>query len=195
MRSRNTSNEIYADVFGRCYGTPSIGLRYFNVFGARQDPEGAYAAVIPRWAKAMLNGRPIVIHGDGTTTRDFSYIANVVQANLLAATSSDPDVLGQVYNVAVGGKMPLDTLFATLRGLVLERHPDLVVPAPVYEGFRPGDIRHSQADIGKARRMLGYDPTYDVGSGLREALPWYEARLRQPAAGRREAMHGVDDGS
>src|SRR6202171_3832606 len=168
-------NEIYADVFGRCYGTASIGLRYFNVFGARQDPEGAYAAVIPRWAAAMLRGSPIKIFGDGETTRDFCFIANVVQANLLAATSRDPEVLGQVYNIAVGGKMPLNALFATLRGLVLERHPDLVVPAPVYEGFRPGDIRHSQADIGKARRLLGYDPTYDVGSGLREALPWYEA--------------------
>ena len=161
-------NEIYADVFGRCYGTASIGLRYFNVFGARQDPEGAYAAVIPRWAEAMLAGRPIVIYGDGATTRDFCYVANVVQANLLAATSRDPAVLGQVYNVAVGGKMPLNALFATLRD-------------------------HSQADIGKARRLLGYDPTYDVGSGLREALPWYEARLRRPTAGRREVMQGVDD--
>jgi UDP-N-acetylglucosamine 4-epimerase len=186
-------DEIYAEVFGRCYGTASIGLRYFNVFGARQDPDGAYAAVIPRWAEAMLDGRPIVIYGDGATTRDFCYIANVVQANLLAATSRDPDVLGQVYNVAVGGKMPLNTLFATLRGLVLERHPDLAVPAPVYEGFRAGDIRHSQADIGKARRLLGYDPTYDVGPGLREALPWYEARLRRQAAARGEVRQRADD--
>jgi len=186
-------DEIYADVFARCYGTAAVGLRYFNVFGARQDPEGAYAAVIPRWAEAMLDGRPIVIYGDGATTRDFCYVANVVQANLLAALSRDPDVVGQVFNIAVGGRMSLNELFATLRGLVSERHPDLVVPAPVYEGFRPGDILHSQADIGKARRLLGYDPTYDVGSGLREALPWYEARLRRPAAGRREAMQRVDD--
>jgi UDP-N-acetylglucosamine 4-epimerase len=186
-------DEIYAEVFGRCYGTASIGLRYFNVFGARQDPEGAYAAVIPRWTEAMLDGRPIIIYGDGATTRDFCYIANVVQANLLAATSRDPDVLGQVYNVAVGGKMPLNALFATLRSLVLERHPDLVVPAPVYEEFRAGDVRHSQADIGKARRLLGYDPTHDVGSGLREALPWYEARLRRQAAGRRKVVQRVDD--
>jgi UDP-N-acetylglucosamine/UDP-N-acetylgalactosamine 4-epimerase len=186
-------DEIYADVFARCYGTASIGLRYFNVFGARQDPEGAYAAVIPRWAEAMLDGRPIVVYGDGATTRDFCYVANVVQANLLAATSPDPEVLGQVYNIAVGGKMPLNTLFATLRDLVLERHPQLVVPAPVYEGFRPGDIRHSQAAIGKARRLLGYDPTYDVGSGLREALPWYEARLRRRAASPTEATQRVDD--
>jgi UDP-N-acetylglucosamine 4-epimerase len=187
------ANEIYAEVFGRCYGTASIGLRYFNVFGARQDPEGAYAAVIPRWAEAMLVGRPIVIYGDGTTTRDFCYIANVVQSNLLAATNRHPNVVGQVYNIAAGGRMSLDALFATLRDLVLARHPDLVVPGPVYEGFRPGDIRHSQADIGKARRLLGYDPTCDVGCGLREALPWYEARLRRRAAGRREAMQRVDD--
>jgi UDP-N-acetylglucosamine 4-epimerase len=186
-------DEIYADVFARCYGTASIGLRYFNVFGPRQDPEGAYAAVIPRWAEAMLHGKPIVIYGDGETTRDFCYIANVVQANLLAATSGDPEVLGQVYNVAVGGRMSLNMLFDTLRGLVRERHHDLAVPAPVCEGFRPGDIRHSQADIGKARRLLGYDPTYDVRTGLREALPWYEARLGRPADARREEIQRVDD--
>ena len=186
-------DEIYADVFARCYGTASIGLRYFNVFGPRQDPEGAYAAVIPRWAEAMLHGKPIVIYGDGETTRDFCYIANVVQANLLAATRGDPQVLGQVYNIAVGGRMSLNVLFDTLRGLVRERHHDLAVPAPVYEGFRPGDIRHSQADIGKARRLLGYDPTYDVRTGLREALPWYESRLGRPAGARREEIQRVDD--
>jgi UDP-N-acetylglucosamine/UDP-N-acetylgalactosamine 4-epimerase len=186
-------DEIYADVFARCYGTAAIGLRYFNVFGARQDPEGAYAAVIPRWAEAMLAGTPIVIYGDGATTRDFCYVANIVQANLLAAVSPKPEVLGQVYNIAVGGRMSLNVLFATLRGLVLERHPDLVVPAPVYEQFRPGDIRHSQADIGKVRRLLGYDPTYDVEAGLREALPWYEARRGRPAAGGADALQYVDD--
>jgi UDP-N-acetylglucosamine 4-epimerase len=186
-------DEIYAEVFGRCYGTASIGLRYFNVFGPRQDPEGAYAAVIPRWVEAMLHGRPVVIYGDGETTRDFCYIANVVQANLLAATSGDPEVLGQIYNVAVGGRMSLNMLFETLHGLVRERHPHHSVPAPAYEEFRPGDIRHSQADIGKARRLLGYDPTYDVRSGLRVSLPWYEARLRQPAGGRKEEILRVDD--
>ncbi|HEY2969076.1 MAG TPA: SDR family oxidoreductase [Casimicrobiaceae bacterium] len=186
-------DEVYAEVFGRCYGTASIGLRYFNVFGPRQDPEGAYAAVIPRWVEAMLHGRPVVIYGDGETTRDFCYIANVVQANLLAATSGDPEVLGQIYNVAVGGRMSLNMLFETLHGLVRERHPHHSVPAPAYEEFRPGDIRHSQADIGKARRLLGYDPTYDVRSGLRVSLPWYEARLRQPAGGRKEEILRVDD--
>ncbi|HXX84673.1 MAG TPA: SDR family oxidoreductase [Casimicrobiaceae bacterium] len=171
-------DELYAEVFGRCYGMASIGLRYFNVFGPRQDPEGAYAAVIPRWTEAMLRGRPIVIYGDGETTRDFCYIANVVQANLLAATTTNPEALGEVYNIAVGGRTSLNTLFDTLRGLVLERHPRLTVPPPVYENFRPGDVRHSQADIGKAHRLLGYDPSYAVGPGLREALPWYEGRLR-----------------
>src|SRR5262249_42042084 len=122
-------DEAYAEVFGRCYGTASIGLRYFNVFGPRQDPEGAYAAVIPRWVEAMLSARPVVIYGDGETTRDFCYIANVVQANLLAASSADPEALGQVYNVAVGGRMSLNALFESLRTLVRERHPQLVVPA------------------------------------------------------------------
>ena len=186
-------DEIYADVFGRCYGTASVGLRYFNVFGPRQDPEGAYAAVIPRWAEAMLHGRAVVIYGDGETTRDFCYIANVVQANLLAATSGDPEVLGQIYNVAVGGRMSLNTLFETLRELVREQRSDLTIPAPVYEAFRAGDIRHSQADIGKARRLLGYDPTYDVRTGLREALPWYEARFGRPVGARREEIQRVDD--
>jgi UDP-N-acetylglucosamine 4-epimerase len=186
-------DEIYAEVFGRCYGTPSIGLRYFNVFGARQDPEGAYAAVIPRWAGAMLSRRPIVIYGDGTSTRDFSYIANIVQANLLAATSRDPDVIGQVYNIAAGGRMSLDALFASLREVVRERHPDLVIPAPTYEGFRPGDVRHSQADIGKATQLLGFDPTFDVVSGLRATVPWYEARSSRPATGQRGAVQHVDD--
>ncbi len=141
----------------------------------------------------MLHGKPIVIYGDGETTRDFCYIANVVQANLLAATSADPEVLGQVYNVAVGGRMSLNMLFETMRGLVLERHHELTVPAPLYEEFRPGDIRHSQADIGKARRLLGYDPTYDIRTGLREALPWYEARLRGTSVASEEEIQRVDD--
>jgi UDP-N-acetylglucosamine 4-epimerase len=181
-------DEIYADVFGRCYSTASIGLRYFNVFGARQDPEGAYAAVIPRWVDAMLHRRPIVIYGDGETTRDFCYIANVVQANLLAATTADPQAVGQVYNVAIGGRMSLNTLFDTLRSLLRQRHRDLTVGEPMYEEFRSGDIRHSQADIGKARRLLGYDPVHDVRIGLEEALPWYEARLRHS-----EEIQRLDD--
>jgi UDP-N-acetylglucosamine 4-epimerase len=187
------ADELYAEVFGRCYGMASIGLRYFNVFGARQDPEGAYAAVIPRWVEAMLHGRPIVVYGDGETTRDFCYIANVVQANLLAATVREPAALGQVYNIAVGGRMSLNDLFASLRDLVRKRHPGLRIPPPVHEPPRSGDIRHSQADITKARRLLEYDPTYDVRAGLDEALPWYEARMQRVAAERKVEFQHVDD--
>jgi UDP-N-acetylglucosamine/UDP-N-acetylgalactosamine 4-epimerase len=167
-------DELYADVFGRCYGVAAIGLRYFNVFGARQDPQGAYAAVIPRWVAAMLNGTPVVIHGDGETTRDFCHVNNVVAANLLAATIADPDAIGQVYNVAVGERMSLNDLFHTLRELLAERDAAHGIPDPIHEDFRQGDVRHSQADITKARRLLGYQPTHDTQSGLRLALPWYE---------------------
>jgi len=175
-------NELYADVFERCYGTSTVGLRYFNVFGARQDPEGAYAAVIPRWVAAMLRGEAVHIHGDGATTRDFCYIDNVVQANVLAATA-DFAAGGQVYNVAVGGRLSLDELAAMLRDAIEHRHPGLTVPPPTHGPFREGDVRHSQADIGKARRLLGYAPTHDVRAGLDAALPWYEAQAR-PAAPR-----------
>jgi len=183
-------NELYADVFGRCYGTPTIGLRYFNVFGPRQDPDGAYAAVIPRWAAAMLEGRPITIYGDGETTRDFCYIANVVQANLLAATTADAAAIGQIYNVAAGGRMSLNALYTILRDLTVRRHPEACVPLPVYEDFRAGDVRHSQADIGKAHRLLGYAPTYDARAGLAESLPWYDD-ARSAAAPARVRVHGV----
>ncbi len=177
-------DELYADVFGRCYDFETVGLRYFNVFGARQDPQGAYAAVIPRWVDAMLRGTPIVIHGDGETTRDFCHVTNVVQANLLAAVNVGPGASGQVFNVAVGGRTSLNDLGRFLRELVLERHPGLRVPDPVHAEFRLGDVRHSQADIGKAQRALGYVPLMDVRAGLREALPWYEARsaANAPAA-------------
>jgi len=167
-------DELYAQVFGRCYGTGTVGLRYFNVFGPRQDPEGAYAAVVPRWAAEMLRGDAIRINGDGETTRDFCYVANVVQANILAAVAGE-EVCGEVFNVAVGGRMSLNQLAATLRQQIERRHPGLRVPLPVHGEFRAGDVRHSQADIGKAQRLLGYVPTHDVEAGLREALPWYEA--------------------
>ena len=174
-------DELYADVFGRCYGMATIGLRYFNVFGARQDPEGAYAAVIPRWVDTMLRGAPVVIHGDGETTRDFCYVANVVEANLLAATTDDAAAINQVYNVAVGGRMSLNELYATLRTLLGDRHSGRTFVPPVHEDFRAGDVRHSQADISKAKRHLGYDPAFDVRAGLVEALPWYEARFAPEA--------------
>ena len=169
-------NELYADVFDQCYAMATIGLRYFNVFGPRQDPEGAYAAVIPRWADAMLNGAPITIFGDGETTRDFCYIGNVVQANLLAATTDNAAAVRQVYNVAVGGRMSLNELFAILRDLTIARHSDVRVAPPIYENFRAGDVRHSQASIDKAKRLLGYEPTHDVRSGLAESLAWYDER-------------------
>ena len=184
-------DELYADVFGRCYGMATIGLRYFNVFGARQDPDGAYAAVIPRWVAAMLGGAPVVIHGDGETTRDFCYISNVVQANLLAAMVDDPAAINQIYNVAVGGRMSLNDLFGTLRGLLVERHPALRIADPTHEDFRRGDVRHSQADIGKATRLLGYQPTQGARSGLRLALPWYEGRPASPTVGRMQEMQDV----
>ena len=167
-------NELYADVFSRCYGLETIGLRYFNVFGARQDPEGAYAAVIPRFVAAMLSETAPTIYGDGETSRDFCYIANVVQANLLAATVDDPAATSQVYNVAVGGRMSLNELHEVLRDAIVERHPNLRFPPPIHAEFRAGDVRHSEADIGKARRLLGYQPQWDVRAGLRVALPWYE---------------------
>jgi UDP-N-acetylglucosamine 4-epimerase len=187
-------DELYADVFDRAYDMSTIGLRYFNVFGPRQDPDGAYAAVIPRWVAAMLEGAPITIYGDGETTRDFCYVANVVQANLLAGATVDAGATRQVYNIAVGGRMSLNELYRTLRDLVLERHPGVRIPPAVYEAFRAGDVRHSQADIGKAQRLLGYAPTHDVRDGLAEALPWYESRVkgsRAPPVRRRRAQ-GAD---
>ena len=161
-------NELYADVFSRAYGVPSIGLRYFNVFGARQDPNGAYAAVIPRWIAALIQGETVQINGDGETSRDFCYIDNVVQANLLAATVADPTAVNQVYNVAVGDRTSLNALFDQLRTLL-----DKPQVQAHHRDFRAGDVRHSLADIGKARTLLGYDPTDRIGDGLRKAMAWY----------------------
>lgn len=166
-------NELYADVFGRCYGVETIGLRYFNVFGPRQDPQGAYAAVIPKWFGSMLSGQPVYINGDGETSRDFCYIANVVQVNLLAATAQHPEAANQIYNVALGDRTTLNELFQAIRGLIAERRPELAIAPPVYRDFRAGDVRHSQADITKARERLGYAPTHRVPQGLAEAAEWY----------------------
>lgn len=164
-------NEIYASVYARSYGYRATGLRYFNVFGPRQDPNGPYAAVIPRWLDAMIAGTPITINGDGETSRDFCFVYNAVQANLLAALAPD-DVQGEVFNVAVGARTSLNRLFALLRnGLAAHGHAyDL---EPVYGPFRPGDVRHSEADVGKASRLLGYSATHDIARGLEDALPWY----------------------
>jgi UDP-N-acetylglucosamine 4-epimerase len=170
------ADELYAHAFGRCYGLELIGLRYFNVFGARQDPDGQYAAVIPRWFAGMLGTGELVINGDGETSRDFCYVENVVQANLLAATTDNPEVAGQVFNVAVGERTTLNQLFEQIRTRVADRHPAATAIRPVYREFRPGDVRHSLADIGKTRRLLGYEPTYSVMAGLKRASAWYSER-------------------
>jgi UDP-N-acetylglucosamine 4-epimerase len=176
-------NELYADVFASNYDFPSIGLRYFNIFGARQDPDGAYAAVIPKWIAAMIHNEPVYINGDGETSRDFCYVANAVQANLLAATTTDPAAMNQVYNVAVGERTSLNELFERLRAMLAPRFAHLDGFAPIYRDFRAGDVRHSLADIAKARRLLGYEPTHGVGEGLSEAMEWYSAHLSGEAKG------------
>lgn len=177
-------NELYADVYVRCYGTRAIGLRYFNVFGARQDPEGAYAAVIPRWVRAMLVGETVCINGDGETSRDFCYIDNAVQANLLAALSPQEDALHQVYNVAVGERTTLNRLFGLLQEILATTHPRVRELRPEHGEFRAGDVRHSQADISKAVRLLGYSPSHRIEDGLRQAMGWYLARFAPQRAAR-----------
>ncbi|RTL57964.1 MAG: SDR family oxidoreductase [Rhodocyclaceae bacterium] len=166
-------NELYADVYSRCYGMETIGLRYFNVFGARQDPNGPYAAVIPRWVDQMLKGQRCVINGDGETSRDFCYIANVVQANLLAGTSANPEAINQVYNVAFGESTTLNTLHELIATALKGNVPGLEIAPPQYGEFRAGDVRHSLADISKAKTRLGYAPQHTVRSGLAEAIAWY----------------------
>lgn len=171
-------NELYADVFGRCYGLETVGLRYFNVFGPRQDPEGAYAAVIPKWIAAMLRGTQCTINGDGETSRDFCYVANAVQANVRAALSTTPESVGQVYNVAAGQRTSLLRLHGLISSVVHAREPSLSIQAPALAPFREGDVRHSLADVSKARRLIGYEPTHDVGQGMAEAIDWYVAHAR-----------------
>ena len=177
-------NELYADVFQRTYGIETIGLRYFNVFGRRQDPDGAYAAVIPRWVGSLLSGLPCRINGDGETSRDFCYIENVVQANLRAAVTESEGVSGEVYNVAVGDRTTLNELFAMIRDGLSAHRPEIQGVRPTYGDFREGDVRHSQADISKIRERLGYQPTRTVAQGLREALEWYvqDYQARERAA-------------
>ncbi len=169
-------NELYADVFARAYGFGSIGLRYFNVFGKRQDPNGAYAAVIPKWIAAMIRGEDVVVNGDGETSRDFCFIDNVVQANILASLAQ-PEGVNQVYNVAYNARTSLNELFDYLAktlgttGIVYDKQP-------VYAEFRPGDVRHSQADISKAKQLLGYEPMHNIVQGLEVSMPWYTQFLR-----------------
>lgn len=169
-------NELYADVFARTYGFGSVGLRYFNVFGKRQDPNGAYAAVIPKWIGAMIRGEDVVINGDGETSRDFCFVENAVQANLLAALAQ-PEDAHQVYNVAFNARTSLNDLFKHLTRLLAKHGVQYDKPA-VYGNFRPGDVRHSQADIAKANDQLGYKPMHDIIEGLEVAMPWYTQFLR-----------------
>jgi UDP-N-acetylglucosamine 4-epimerase len=169
-------NELYADVFSKTYGLQSMGLRYFNVFGPRQDPNGAYAAVIPKWISSMIKDEPIFINGDGETSRDFCFINNVVQVNLLAATTQSSEATNQVYNVAVGDRTTLNELYAQLKANLLPLYPHLADAKPVYRDFRAGDVRHSLADISKAATRLGYAPTQRIGQGLEIAMPWYIAK-------------------
>ncbi len=175
-------NELYADVFGRCYGLEWVGLRYFNVFGPRQDPEGPYAAVIPKWIAAMTRNQTVQIYGDGETSRDFCYVANVVQANLLAAISDASGALDQVYNIAIGQRTTLKQLFEMLRMRLAPRYPQLENAEPKCAEFRAGDVRHSHADISKAERLLGYAATHDIERGLDEALEWYIAATSKAPA-------------
>jgi UDP-N-acetylglucosamine 4-epimerase len=166
-------DELYAGVFARCFKVQSIGLRYFNVFGPRQDPEGAYAAVIPKWIAALLHGDEVWINGDGSTARDFCYIDNVVQANLLAATTEDPAAVNEVYNVAVGAQTTLDELFQLIRLLLASHDPAVLSRRPLYRDFRPGDMHISQADTGKAQALLRYDPAWDVREGMKWTVDAY----------------------
>lgn len=164
-------NELYADVFSRTYGFNTIGLRYFNVFGKRQDPDGAYAAVIPKWTASAIQKEEIFINGDGETSRDFCFIENTVQMNILAATASE-EAKNEVYNVAVGDRTTLNTLFSAIK-TALNENGVLVDAEPTYRDFRAGDVRHSQADTGKATKLLGYAPTFRILEGIQKAMPWY----------------------
>lgn len=178
-------NELYADVFARSYGFNTIGLRYFNVFGPRQDPNGAYAAVIPKWTDALLKGEPVYINGDGETSRDFCFVANVVQANLLAAAATNPDALNQVYNVALGDRTTLNQLFFALRDSLTQivtssqARAGIANAHPYYRQFREGDVRHSQADITKAKIQLGFAPEFEISTGIQAAMPWYFSHITQ----------------
>ncbi len=166
-------NELYAEVFEKTYGFKSIGLRYFNIFGQRQDPQGAYAAVIPKWVASLLKGEEVYINGDGETSRDFCYIKNVMQINILAATTDNEGASNQVYNVALNHRTSLNELFHFIQDKLRARVPELKEMEPVYRNFRAGDVRHSQANISKAEELLGYQPTHVIDAGLEEAMDWY----------------------
>jgi len=166
-------NELYMGVFYKCYGFESIGLRYFNVFGKRQDPNGAYAAVMPKWISQMLSSEDVYINGDGQTSRDFTYIDNVVQANILAGTTTNPDAFAKAYNVAAGGRETLNNLFRAIKNELEAKLQNLKIKDAIYRDFRAGDIRHSNANIDSAKELLGYEPTHTLEQGLKESIEWY----------------------
>ncbi|MCM1317105.1 MAG: SDR family oxidoreductase [Bacteroides sp.] len=170
-------DELYADVFARTYGTEYIGLRYFNVFGRRQDPNGAYAAVIPLFVKKFMAHEAPNINGDGEYSRDFTYIDNVIQMNMLALTTENPEAVNQIYNTAFGDRTTLNQLVGYLREFLGEKDPAIKAIEPTHGPNRAGDIPHSLASIDKARRLLGYDPKYSMRDGLREAVDWYWENL------------------
>jgi len=166
-------NELYMGVFKKCYNMDAIGLRYFNVFGKRQDPNGAYAAVMPKWISQILNGEDVFINGDGETSRDFTYIDNVIQANILAGTTNNEEAFGQAFNTAIGGRETLNNLYSAIEKGIKENLPKLKIKKPIYRDFRAGDIRHSNANIDKLKELLGYEPTHTLESGLSESITWY----------------------
>ncbi|MFT7005000.1 MAG: UDP-N-acetylglucosamine 4-epimerase [Sulfurimonas sp.] len=167
------ANELYMGVFHKCYGMQAIGLRYFNVFGKRQDPNGAYAAVMPKWIGQMLSGEDVYINGDGETSRDFTYIDNVLQANIMAGTTTNAEAFGKAYNTAAGGRETLNNLYQAIAKELKENLPYLEIKEPIYRDFRAGDIRHSNANIDKAKKLLGYKPTHTLEDGLKESIQWY----------------------
>lgn len=165
--------ELYSEVFHKNYSADYVGLRYFNVFGPLQNPYGVYAAVIPKWIKALSEGRAVTINGDGTTSRDFCYVKNVVQANILASCTTDVSAVNEFYNIAVGQQTSLAELYAALISRICRWNPSISDLQPIYENFRIGDVKHSNADIGKARELLGYCPTHNLELGLDESVQWY----------------------
>ncbi len=166
-------NELYMGVFQKCYGMEAIGLRYFNVFGKRQDPNGAYAAVMPKWIGQILNGEDVFINGDGETSRDFTYIDNVIQANILAGTTNNEKAFGEAFNTAIGGRETLNNLYDAIVKGIEKEIPSINIKKPIYRDFRAGDIRHSNANIDKMRDLLGYEPTHTLENGLKESIAWY----------------------
>jgi len=171
------ANELYAGVFHKVYGFEAIGLRYFNVFGKRQDPNGAYAAVIPKWLGALINKEDVYINGDGETSRDFTYIANVIQSNILAGTTTNKETFGEVFNAGIGGRLTLNDLYNSINRELEENLDGFKAKKAIYRDFRAGDIRHSNANIDKLKNAVGYEPTHDIDRGLNESILWYIENL------------------